>query len=261
MVDSARVYAMEKGIDLTKFTMVVLGGAGPVHAYEIALKLKLSKIVYPPRAGVLSALGFLVAPASFELSRSYLTILEKLDLDLANRIYQEMEAEGLRLIQQVGVAPPEITFTRTVAARYLGQGYDIEIPVSGGRLTSQHLTEIRENFNAEYKRTYNRLNEGIDIELIDWRVVVSGPKPSLNLSGNLSGDVQTDKALKGSRKAYFPDFRDYVQVPVYDRYGLRAGQKFKGPAVVEEKESTVVIGPKGRVEVDLLGNIIVTIEG
>ena len=260
MVDSARVYAMEKGIDLAKFTMVVLGGAGPVHAYGIAFKLKLGKIIYPPRAGVLSALGFLVAPASFELSRSYLTVLEKMDLDLANRIYQEMETEGLKLIQQVGVAPREITFTRAVAARYLGQGYEIEIPVSGGRLTSQHLTEIQESFNREYKRTYNRLNEGIEIELIDWRVLVSGPNPDLNLSGNLSGEVRTDKALKGSRKAYFPDVGGYVQVPVYDRYGLKTGQKLKGPAVIEEKESTIVVGSKGRGEVDLLGNIVVTIE-
>ena len=260
MADSAKAYAMEKGIDLTQSGMVVLGGAGPVHAYGIALKLKIYKILCPPRAGVLSALGFLVAPASFELSRSYVTVLNELNIDLVNTIYREMENEGTRTLEKVGALPKDITFTRIVGARYLGQGYEIEIPVPGGELTSESLKTLRQNFDKEYIRIYNRLNEGMEIEFIDWRVLASGPKPDLNLGGNPSDVSQENAALKGYRDLFFSEADGYTQASVYDRYGLQVGTIIKGPAVVEEKESTLVIGPHGIAEVDIWGNIIVTIE-
>ena len=260
MADSAKAYAMEKGIDLTQSGMVVLGGAGPVHAYGIALKLKIYKILCPPRAGVLSALGFLVAPASFELSRSYVTVLNELNIDLVNTIYREMENEGTRTLEKVGALPKDITFTRIVGARYLGQGYEIEIPVPGGELTSESLKTLRQNFDKEYIRIYNRLNEGMEIEFIDWRVLASGPKPDLNLGGNPSDVSQENAALKGYRDLFFSEADGYTQASVYDRYGLQVGTIIKGPAVVEEKESTLVIGPHGIAEVDIWGNIIVTID-
>lgn len=260
MVDSARVYAMEKGIDPAKFTLVVLGGAGPVHAYGIALKLKMQNILYPMRAGVLSALGFLLAPASFELSRSYVTVLEKLDIGLVNRMYQELETEGLTLVEQAGVRREEITFSRIVGARYRGQGYEVEVPVPKGRLTLQDLDEIQERFNTEYRRIYNRLNDDIETELIDWRVVVSGPIPHLRLGGNSPSVSQQEGVFKGHREVYFPDSKGYVTSAVYDRYQFRPGDIFDGPAVLEEKESTVVIGPKGHGVIDAWGNVMVTIK-
>ncbi|MBW1695351.1 MAG: hydantoinase/oxoprolinase family protein [Deltaproteobacteria bacterium] len=260
MADSAKAYAMEKGIDLMKRAMVVLGGAGPVHAYGIALKLKINKIICPPRAGVLSALGFLAAPASFELSRSYVTVLDGLDIDLVNTIYREMEAEGTRTLEKVGVLPKDISFSRIVGARYLGQGYEIEIPVPGGELKSESIESLRQSFNKQYQRIYNRLNEGMEIEFIDWRVLASGPKPVLNLGGNLSYGSQENAAHKGYRDIFFPETGGYTRASVYDRYGLEVGAVITGPAVVEEKESTLVIGPHGRAEVDAWGNIIVTID-
>lgn len=260
MVDSARVYAMEKGIDPAKFTMVVLGGAGPAHAYGIALKLKMRNILYPMRAGVLSALGFLLAPASFELSRSYVTVLGKVDFALVNRMYRELESEGLMLIEQAGVRRDDITFSRFVAARYRGQGYEVEVPVPNGRLASKELGAIQESFNAEYRRIYNRLNDGIETELIDWRVVVSGPIPHLGVAGNAPADSRKNTALKGHREVYFQDSKGYVRAAVYDRYEFRPGDTFDGPAVLEERESTVVIGPRGHGVIDAWGNVRVTIE-
>jgi N-methylhydantoinase A len=261
MTDSARTYAMEKGIDLSKFSMVVLGGAGPVHAYGLAQKLKINKVICPQRAGVLSALGFLVAPASFEFSRSYVAAIKSLDLDLVNRIYREMEAEGVSLLEKMGVRAEQISCKRIVGARYVGQGYEIEIPVPLGALSHASLEEIEQSFNAEYKRIYNRLNEDVEIEFIDWRVIVSGPKPDMDLSSasNANGEQLGNKAVKGHRRLYFPEYGDYVRAPVYDRYQIKMGTVLEGPAVVEEKESTLVIGPKGKAEVDQWGNIIMTI--
>jgi N-methylhydantoinase A len=241
--------------------MVVLGGAGPVHAYGIALKLKINKVICPQRAGVLSALGFLVAPASFELSRSYVAAIKSLDIDLVNQIYDEMEAEGVSLLEKVGVRAEQISCKRIVGARYVGQGYEIEIPVPLGALSLESLDEIEQSFNAEYKRIYNRLNENVAIEFIDWRTIVSGPKPNMDLSSasNTIGESPGNNALKGHRRVYFPEYGDYVRAPVYDRYQIQLGMVLEGPAVVEEKESTLIIGPKGKAEVDQWGNIIMTI--
>jgi N-methylhydantoinase A len=171
-----------------------------------------------------------------------------------------MEAEGLRLLKKAGVRPEEITFTRIVGARYVGQGYEIEIPVPVGDLTSQSLQEIQQSFNTEYLRFYNRLNEGMEIEFIDWRVLVSGREPSLNIGGESSPSGQMDGPLKGHREVYFSECNGYVRAAIYDRYGLQMGNIIEGPAVVEEKESTLVIGPSGKAEVDTWGNIIVTLE-
>lgn len=260
MADSARIYAMEKGIDLTKYTMVALGGAGPVHAYGVALKIKLRKIIYPPRGGVLSALGFLIAPISFELSRSFITTLNKLDINIINKIYQEMEIEGTKLIKQAGVLDKDITYTRSASARYIGQGYEIEIPIPERVLTQKDLIEIKNNFNKEYKRLYNRLNEDIEIELIDWRVLVSGPKPRINFRSKIEENSRNNNIIKEFRKAFFPEVENFLKVPVYDYYSLKPRHIFKGPAIFEQKETTIVIGPRGIIEIDNLGNLVVELE-
>ena len=100
----------------------------------------------------------------------------------------------------------------------------------------------------------------MEIEFIDWRVLASGPKPALNLGGNPSDDSQENITHKGNRDVFFSEADGYTKASVFDRYGLQVGTVIKGPAVVEEKESTLVIGPHGRAEVDIWGNIIVTID-
>jgi len=171
-----------------------------------------------------------------------------------------MEAEGARTLKKVGVPPKDITFTRIVGARYLGQGYEIEIPVPGGELTTESLETLRQSFNKEYRRIYNRLNEGMEIEFIDWRVLASGPKPALKLGGSSSDRSQENAVQKDYRDIFFSGAGGYTKASVYDRYGLQVGTIIEGPAVVEENESTLVIGPRGTAQVDIWGNIIVTID-
>src|SRR5690606_19886352 len=145
------------------------GGAGPVHAYRVAEKLKLRHVVCPLAAGVTSAFGFLVAPMAFDFVQTYLTTLRGIDLDHLNTIFTEMEARGRALLLQAGVPEEAITVTRSADMRYRHQGFEINVPVFGGRLQADDIPQLQANFDREYERMYKRLNPDVDVEALNWR--------------------------------------------------------------------------------------------
>jgi N-methylhydantoinase A/oxoprolinase/acetone carboxylase beta subunit len=262
MANAARVYAAEKGKDTKNYTLVAFGGAGPVHAYFVAQKLGMGRILVPLGAGVTSALGFLAAPLAFDLVRTYMTPLDGLDPARVGAMLGEMEEEGRRLLEGSGVRPEEITLRRYCEMRYVGQGHEIAVPLPEGALSQEHLGAIREAFDREYQRLYHRLNPGYRVECLNWRVVASGPRPRLRPRRYAaSGRESLSQALKGSRPAHFPEFGDYRECPVYDRYRLFPGARLEGPAIVEERESTAIIGPGGWGEVDEYLNLLITVGG
>ena len=169
-----------------------------------------------------------------------------------NRLYAEMEAEGRALLRRSGVAEAEMRVRRTAEMRYVGQGHEVECAMPPGALAGGSLGAITAGFEAAYRALYSRTPMGVAIEALNWRVVVSGPVPELAMN---AGADATDRAaqptmVKGARKAYFPEAQGYVDTPVYDRYALRPGAVFAGPAIIEERESTTVVGPAARLRVD-----------
>jgi len=261
MANASRIHAVEKGIDPRRFALVAFGGAGPVHAYQVAEKLRLETIVVPPGAGVCSAFGFLLAPMSFDLSRSYIARLEALQWDRLNSIYAEMEGKGGELLLEAGVARKEMQFLRSADMRYVGQGFEITVSLPGGEYGPGHLEKIRRAFEAEYQRIYQRLCPEIPIESVNWRFAATGPRPEIVAGTWWSKDANLSGALKGKRRVYLPAAGKYEEVPVYDRYRLPAGVEIDGPAIVEEKESTLVMSGPGTARVDESGNLMVRLGG
>jgi N-methylhydantoinase A len=257
MANASRIHAVEKGIDPRRFALVAFGGAGPVHAYQVAEKLRLEKILVPPGAGVCSAFGFLLAPMSFDLSRSYITRLEELQWKRLNSIYAEMEAKGRELLLEAGVALKEMQFLRSADMRYVGQGFEITVSLPGGEYGPGHLEEIRRAFEGEYQRIYQRLCPEIPIESVNWRLAATGPCPEIAAGTWWSKGASLSEALKGRRRVYLPAAGKFEAVPVYDRYRLPAGVAIEGPAIVEEKESTLVMNGPGSARVDESGNLVV----
>ncbi|MBW1697643.1 MAG: hydantoinase/oxoprolinase family protein [Deltaproteobacteria bacterium] len=259
MANAARIHAVEKGLDPRRFALVAFGGAGPVHAYEVARKLKLNKIIVPPAAGVCSAFGFLLAPMSFDLSRSYVTRLDAIKWDRLNAIYEEMETTGYSLLLDAGVAPEQIRFMRWADMRYVGQGFEVQVSLPGGKFSAESVEAFRKTFEHNYKNIYQRLCEEIPIEGVNWRVVATGPSPEIDaIKWWRSADTGSNPQ-KATRKAYLPGLSDYTEVPVYDRYAMPAGYAIEGPAIIEERESTLVINGPGMASVDAFGNIIVQV--
>jgi N-methylhydantoinase A len=263
MAGAARMHAVEQGKDPRDYPVFGFGGAGPVHAYRVAEILHAPELIVPLGAGVLSSLGFLVAPLAFDFVRSFVGRLDELDWDEVNARYSEMEAEGRAILGSAGADRAEITVSRTAELRYVGQGHQVTIPVALGDLSQQSAPVLAGTFEETYKRLYGRTATGNPLEAINWRVVTSASSPVLpleRLADSHPGGSLED-ARKGSRSIYLPERNGFSEVPVFDRYRIGRGVRFEGPAVVEERESTTIIGDQASVAVDDLLNLIVTIPG
>jgi N-methylhydantoinase A len=260
MANATRVYATEKGLDYKDFSMIAFGGQGPNHAFSLAKLLGIKKIIIPMRAGVASAFGFLVSPIAFDLVRSYLSTLSQIDIEYLNALFNSMEREGKNLLKSAGVPEKKIKIIRTCDMRYVGQGHEISVPLPQGEFTKNSVDEINKLFEVEYERIFHRVNPGVDIEGLNWRVITVGPRPITEINRMVIGnDGNFEKALKGKRKAYLSDKDDFVDFNVYDRYNLLPGMKIKGPAIIEEIESTSILGSDGSAQIDEYGNIVIEI--
>ncbi len=252
MAAAARIHGIERGKDLRAYPLFAFGGAGPVHAWEIGKILKVPRLLLPFGAGAISAFGLLAAPLAFDFVRTAPQQLDQAQWEGVNRLYLEMEAEGRAILAAAGVTGSAVSIRRTAEMRYVGQGHEVEVPVPPGRLGRESPETLTQNFEAAYRTLYGRTASGVAIEALNWRLVVSGPPHEMRID---SGGVQATRggrpdALKRRRPAYFAEARGFIETPVYDRYRLAPGATVEGPAIVEERESTAVIGPGSRVRVD-----------
>jgi len=259
MAGAAKTHIAEKGGNPKIVTVIAFGGAGPVHAYGLTKKLGAPRFIVPPNAGVGSALGFFTAPRAFDLVRSHKVGLQEADFEEIEKIFQEMEAEGARTLQKAE-SGEEVRFERSVDMRFVGQGSETNLPLEGNDFTKLTREQIRKSFDRIYENLYGRTYPDSRVEFINFKVRALLPERLLKLpklkdqGGNLEG------AIKGTRPAYSGIAKDFIPFTVYDRYNLFPGAQFKGPAIVEERESTVVIGEDASVRVDEYGFLWVDIE-
>ncbi|MGH2452151.1 MAG: hydantoinase/oxoprolinase family protein [bacterium] len=256
MAGAARAHLNERGLTPGRLPIFAFGGAGPVHAYRVAEILRTSVIIAPPGAGVGSAFGLLAAPLAFELARSGYGRLDDLDWRAANGLLDDLAAEGRDLLARAGLRGDAVSARRSAEMRYLGQGHDVAVALPHGPLGPGRAAEVVAEFERTYQRHYGRLGPRVPLEITNWRVTVSGPRPALDFRMG-STRAAGGRSQKGVRRAYFPEADGFADTPVYDRYALRPGEVFSGPAIVEERESTLVVGPRGRGRVDEHLNVIV----
>jgi N-methylhydantoinase A len=256
MAAAARIHGIERGKDLRAYPLFAFGGAGPVHAWAVGRILKVPRMLVPFGAGAISAWGLLVAPLAFDFVRTASQRLGAADWERINHLLAEMEAEGLEILRGAGIAPADVTFRRAAEMRYVGQGHEVDVEVPPGTLTAASLPDLTARFEAAYRALYSRTPLGVPIEALNWRLVVSGPAPEVTMSAVATEASPTTDPIKSKRPAFFPEPAGYVETPVYDRYRLTAGMRFEGPAIIEERESTTVIGPFARISVDERLNVL-----
>jgi N-methylhydantoinase A len=259
MASAARIHAIERGKDASKFPIFAFGGAGPVHAYGVARILRSARVIYPLGAGVMSAIGMLTAPLAFDFVRTFPGGLDDMDWAGVMRVIGEMEQEGREILSK-SVAAKDIRFQRFADMRYRKQGYDVRVPMPQGRLGPASRDEIKRRFEEVFKRLYGHTVPNTPIDALSWRVIAIGPKPSLTLPRGEERRGGAKEALKGHRSIYLPAANGFADVPVYDRYRLAAGFRLDGPAVLEEREATVVVNGAGAIAVDEWSNLIVDLE-
>jgi N-methylhydantoinase A len=259
MANAASVYAAEQGIDLRDFTMLAFGGAAPAHVCDVAQRLGIRNVRIPVGAGVLSALGCLASPVSFDFVFGYMRELRHVDWDTVNQRYAALEKQGRRHLAEAGI-DGEITARASADMRYLSQRYEVNVALPSGPLGPELLDSLHDAFYAAYRQHYGREIREVPVETVSWRLTVSGPTPPLNISW--PADAPGGGAMqKGTRPVVFAGADAVVDCPVYERGRLAPGVSIAGPAIIEDRESTAVVPPGTTIQVDDLRMLVITLKG
>jgi N-methylhydantoinase A len=261
MASAIRMYVAEKGGDLSRSTLVAFGGEGPVHADGLARKLGVPRLLVPRGAGLISALGFLVAPVSFEVARTHPVRLAAVDLARLEGLYRDLEAEAAVVVQQA-TPGASLRFARAADMCYAGQGHQIRVGLSrpdGGGL---ERGEIADRFAREYRERYGYAYDDLEVQVVTLRVTATAEGRGASVAASSPGfPGKARGALKGERPAYAPRAGGFFPHRLYAMAALGMGALVTGPAIVEEEASTLIIGPGASGVVDPRGWILVTLEG
>jgi N-methylhydantoinase A len=260
MAGAARVHVAERGRDPRDYALLCTGGAGPVHAYSVARKLGLTRIICPRAAGVASALGLLVAPARVD---RVATVGLRLDQDRIGDLetaFAKLEAGARAVMEDSGIALATTSVRRLADGRFVGQGFDLVVTLPDGPYAENDATRraLTDAFERAYREKFALTPPNVPVEFINIRVTMRAPIAGAEMRLPLAGGTVGD-AIKGRRQAYFPEAGGWIDTTVYDRERLSPGFEFSGPAVIEEEGSTLVVGPSGSVHVSRAGNLVVTL--
>ena len=258
MVNALRLVSVQRGYDPRDFVLTAFGGAGPVHANRLAAEIDVPTTVIPMSPGTTSAMGLLVTDLKHDYSTTLIQHVDQLDTATMEETYQELEAQGGTSLEREEVRPEDISFLRQVDMRYVGQSYELTVPLPAEQLDASKIDRVLEQFHIEHDRAYGYSAPTEPVEFVNLRLTAIGKiaKPRLReLEGNNTDIAAAQKAV---RSVYFAESNGYVECPIYDRYLLGPSCVLTGPAIVEEIDSTTVIHPGYSAQVDRFGNLILT---
>jgi N-methylhydantoinase A len=255
MASAARVHAVEQGISIEGRTMIAFGGAAPLHAVRVAEKLGISRVVVPLDAGVGSAVGFLRAPIAYEVSRSLPQRLETLDIPAVNALLQAMAREAHAVVAQgAGDAPRALT--ATAFARFAGQGHEIAIALPGAVLQADDDARLAACFAENYSALYGAIVPRLPVEVLTWRVRVAAEAPGQEDRSPEMAPADAPPPPSATRRLIDPATAAASEVAVLQRHALRPGDRFVGPAVIVERDTTTVVSKRFDGVVDALGSLV-----
>ncbi len=257
MAAAARIKLSERGKDPRNFTLLATGGAGPVHAFRLARKVGLKRIVCPPAAGLASSLGLHTVPFKVDTVDSRVIPLPEVDLPRLNETLARREKRIRQVLADAGVRERAIRIQRMADIGFEGQGFPLTIPIPRGKLTRDSLAKIADAYGEHYASAHGRAIKEVPLQVFGWRIFGMGPEPNVRFDFSNLADKDVKNALKGNRRIYMPENKGFRKVNVYDRYLLKPGQKFKGPALIEERMTTTVVGPRSNFQVDKFQNLII----
>jgi N-methylhydantoinase A len=239
--------------------MVAFGGAGPIHAYELARRLGTKEVLFPQGAGVASAVGMLVAPRTVERTQSMVARTRDLDWAAVHGAVARLESEGRELLVETGASHEELRYEVTAEMRYAGQGSEVEVPLSKALLSEDEAAEQMESqFAAVYRNRYGRSLDGFPTEVLSWRVRAMAP-PVVSHARLSPNEAEVQEQEDRWRDVYFLENNGFLAARVLRRNSLTMNSVIQGPAVVEEDESTIVIGPGAYATVDSNRNLVMTL--
>ncbi|MDX2159076.1 MAG: hydantoinase/oxoprolinase family protein [Hyphomicrobiaceae bacterium] len=264
MTAAARVHIAERGRDPRNYAVLATGGGGPVHAADLARKLGATRVICPPAAGVASALGLIMAPA--RIDRVATIGFQPASDDLADleQAFRRLETDALRLVSETGIGSDRARVARLADGRFVGQGFDLVIPLPEGPYDEGERDAQRARlvsaFESAYREKFARTPPSVAIEFISIRVSVTAPvleTPPSSFETNRTGQPLANEGR--CRLVHFPGLSEPAETAILDRSRLHVGMCIQGPALIEEETSTLVVPPDATAEVRDSGTIIVTL--
>lgn len=254
MSRAIRSVSVEKGYDMSEFALCAFGGAGPLHAAEVAVECGLPRILIPREPGTLCARGMLLTDLSSDYVRSYFADSTAENWTQVLGLFEAMEADGAAWLDAEEVAPGDRRFQRVLDARYRGQNFEVKVDCSG--LGPDDLAELEERFHAAHVKEYGYDIRHRAIQFVSARVQAIGAVEKAP-QAEVAGGSSLEAARTGSRKVYYDARHGWVETPIYWRRDLPAGVDIAGPAIINEMSATSLILPGQRVVADRWGNLIV----
>ncbi len=260
MEEGIRAVSTEQGYDLREFALVAFGGAGPVPAGRLAADLKMKKIIVPPAPGVTSALGLLMADPRRDYVRSRLRLMSELDAAELSATLGDLQAQAEREFTAEGYALGQLRREFAVDVRYLGQGYELTIPLGdSSEVSPEDVAAARTRFDEAHEKAFGHAAPDEEAEAVNYRLRASAVVPKAELKRQAEAKAGAHIARAGERPACFDSAKGMIPCPVYDRTRLAPGHRFDGPAIVDQLDSTTVVYPGQRAVVDDYLNIVIDV--
>ena len=259
MERALRVSSAEKGYDPRDLALVAFGGAGPMHAAALAKAVGIPTVLVPERPGVFSAVGLMMSDIRHDYVRTRLLRGAEIAGDALDALFRGLDGEAHAALQRDGVGAHARRLRRSADMRYVGQAYEVNVPLPAGALDDRAAAALVAAFHDLHQRLYAHHHPDKPVEFVSGRVaaigVMAAPEPRRRPTA--AGAV----ARKERRAAYFEGSAGTVATDIYDRDALSAGARLAGPAIVEQADSTTVIHPGQRARVDAIGNLLIEVGG
>ena len=260
MIDGINAVSVKRGYNPKDFTLVAAGGAGPVHAAKLAQIAGISKIIIPRTASAFCAFGMVISNIRHDYVRPYISPIRKADLKTINDLFQKMETEGNSTLTSERVEEEDIEFIWSMDMRYIGQIYEVETPIPRKFLSDSNIQIIEDLFNKKHEMIYGYSDKDSDIEIVHLRVKAVGNREKLRFKETPQSSITPSaEALKEVRKAFFEEAENFIEINIYNGAALLPGNIIEGPAIIEEPDTTIVIIPDSKCNIDNFNNYIISL--
>jgi N-methylhydantoinase A len=252
MAEALRIVSVERGHDPREFSLVAFGGAGPMHAAELAGELGIREVIVPPIPGGFSALGLVATDLKRDYVKSCYVPLAAADAAEVAAIYEGMEAAAVEMLRAAEVPEERWVFERAADLRYFRQAYELTVTAPSGPVTAATLGALAQGFHEKHRLTYSHDNPDETVQMVNLRLTAIGRLAGLELRQTVGGGADTGPR---SRSVWFKA-TGRTDCAIHDRNGLVAGSAIAGPAVIEALDTTIVIPPDWHARPDETGTIV-----
>jgi N-methylhydantoinase A len=256
MVRAIRVISVQRGYDPRDYTLIAFGGAGPLHAARLARELDIGRVLVPRNPGILCAMGLLLTDMRVDFALTRLKPLHPDSLPDMDEAFRTLAARGQYWFEDEAISAENQRVRRTVDMRYAGQNYELSVPLPDGEIGPRSLAALAEAFAAMHRRLYGFAAADEPVQLVTFRIEASGVVPKATFTPRPFTGSNAASALAEYRPVWLPDSHDFAPCPVYDRDRLEPGDRFAGPAIVEQMDATTFIPAGMAAQVDAWLNLI-----